>query len=301
MSRCPFAEWAPIIGAPGGSFVTPPRLGIVHTFEARNADGSPSGVYRYNPARYGAGATPPHFTVSVTPGVVHQHIDTDWSAYALENRSDPGETNRAGLIQVELMWCAADIADAPQSLLDNFAQLAEWVEAEHPKVRCRFPLAFHTYPAEPGQFYGRESYRLDRHDFDVLEGGWIGHMHVVENSHGDPGLLPVDRIFVTAAPASVPAAPMVAHEYSEDSVHTQLVTVRPSGFVLASDPVDPGYGRPPVPVGLIPNGLVPLDVALGVEQHGNAIVVMGYPKTFDVDGHPQAAQQNPFDVWLSVA
>ena len=59
----------------------------------------------------------------------------------------------------------------------------------------KFPCRFKPYPSS----YGRNGVRLSFADWLTVE-GVIGHQHVPENSHGDPGALDVVRMAALSAP-----------------------------------------------------------------------------------------------------
>jgi hypothetical protein len=64
-------------------------------------------------------------------------------------------------------------------------------------------LAFEAYPASYGTSNG---VRLSDSQFDTYS-GWLGHQHVPQNDHGDPGAFPWARLVELAGQQPPPNPP----------------------------------------------------------------------------------------------
>jgi len=131
----------------------------------------------------------PHKTIDYRGGRrdAAVHLPLTVAARTLRNGDDPGETNRAGTIQYELVGSAGRI-------LEQYDE-ADWIALgrDHVGPDCRamgvpliVPIPFHPYPPDGGHRLGREPWRI------VTERsghrGIVGHQHWADdNSHGDPG------------------------------------------------------------------------------------------------------------------
>ena len=158
---------------------------VLHTTEGWNIEGALS-VYR------NVGVWP-HFTVDVRPGGrLIQHIDTDQSAMALYNGSDPTQTNRAGVtLQIEICGFAAETHTYDDAWYQRLAEVIAPI--------CKA----HGIPARCTRFYGQgegviasESWP-GRYWSDRLYpyAGILGHQTVGDgNDHWDPGKLDSERL-----------------------------------------------------------------------------------------------------------
>lgn len=165
-----------------------PDILLLHTTEGMSWPG------------YAGGGQAPHDTIRAIPGkgiTVRRHYPYDQFAKALANTPAPGETNRRGVIQVELIgtcdpkhkgddawfyWPAADDV-VLQALADYYRPIL---------ARYGIPTkapAFLPYPAS----YGSSSVRMSAAQFAAFE-GICGHQHAPENDHGDPGAFPIVKL-----------------------------------------------------------------------------------------------------------
>jgi hypothetical protein len=175
------AKLSPVPSAPGGwhphatrtqvqsplSFIpgTKPKL-VWHTTEG-------SSLPLYNGGW-------PHFTLNPKTGQLWQHVPLTGGCYTLRNLSGGIETNRAHAYQVELIGFARDTATWPSSYYKNIAKLARWIE-KHGRVPRKCSVTFRsTSSVKVGDFYGYT--------------GHIGHQHVPENDHWDPGELRIEEV-----------------------------------------------------------------------------------------------------------
>lgn len=143
----------------------------------------------------------PHATVKPSPGkgvTVRQHLPFDQGSFALRNLAGGVQTNRDYVFQFELIgtcdtkgpgyyWPNADAA----VLADLFRKVIEPLS-----VAFGIPLRarpFRSYPAS----YGNSPVRMSGASFDTWS-GWLGHQHVPENVHGDPGAFPWDRMIAAS-------------------------------------------------------------------------------------------------------
>jgi hypothetical protein len=116
-----------------------------------------------------------------------QLVDLNRAARSLRNTSAPGETNKAGTVQVSLIGYAED--PVAGTTADDWRWLGRTVIGPIARIfgiPLVAPLGFPPYPPtrlNPPQYLGRERYR-------VLPNGTRGvaaHAHWRENSHGDAG------------------------------------------------------------------------------------------------------------------
>ncbi len=165
-----------------------PRVAVVHSTEGPSWPG------------YQGGATAPTVTISRTE--IRQHFPVNRSARALENRAGGVETNTEGAVQIELLgYCDRKTwsdrgkkgmfwPDAEAGDLKMLVKFLRWLEAEWgvPVVDAA-PRGWLEYPAS----YGNSRARMSGAEW-VRARGIVGHQHVPENSHGDPGNFPIHII-----------------------------------------------------------------------------------------------------------
>lgn len=164
---------------------------------------------------YAGGANAPHLTILVDPrtGAVEyrQHFRLDRSSRALKNLPGGVETNTDDTIQVELigtcdpravagwaknslLWPTAEekhLAGVRSVLLEVVAAVPTipWQDAA--------PRGWAPYPSSYANGAGQ------RLTFDEWRNahGLLGHQHVPENTHGDPGSFPIAQLLaITPTP-----------------------------------------------------------------------------------------------------
>jgi hypothetical protein len=181
-------------GTNGGSWTRQPALICIHSTEGTGW------------TNYQDGAVAPHFTIEPKTGEVHQHISMGHAARALAHPSGTPETNRAGVIQIEVIGTCDPVhkGDSRWNYLPSMSD----AQAEHirdlldrivdaiPKIPLTTPAKFEPYP-EPS--YGSNYPRMSTSTFAKAV-GVIGHQHVPSNSHGDPGDIPISKILGDPAP-----------------------------------------------------------------------------------------------------
>lgn len=123
----------------------------------------------------------PHFTLDPASGKLWQHIPVTSGAMTLKNASGGVETNRAHAIQVELIGFAGETPDWPASDYREVAELARWIE-KHTAVKRRCSVRFE---ARHHSLSGQEWLDYSGH---------IGHQHVPENDHWDPGQFRIGEV-----------------------------------------------------------------------------------------------------------
>lgn len=154
-----------------------------HTTEGGSIEGAVSAYRGHN--------SWPHKTIDYRKGRrrVAVHLPLSTAARSLRNTSAPGQTNRDGTIQYELVGNAAQILGQ----YDEDDWLALGREVVGPDCRAAgIPLVCNvtmpTYPPPNGERLGRESTRLTHAQMrDTV--GMVGHCNWPENTHGDPGPL----------------------------------------------------------------------------------------------------------------
>lgn len=150
---------------------------------------------------YRGGADAPHDTVRAIPGKgieVRRHYPYDQYSKSLENDAGGVQTNKRGVIQVELRgtcdpkhrndpawyyWPAADdvvlqaLADYYRPIMAKYAIPAE---------------AMGEFVAYPLSYGDRAKQRLSFSQW-TSRSGICGHQHAPENAHGDPGNFPIAK------------------------------------------------------------------------------------------------------------
>lgn len=191
---------------------------VLHTTEGPNWPG------------YRGGATGPHLTVKPLIAkkdiAFRQHFPANKSARALENQPGGVETNTLGDFQIELIgtcdsrhkntWPGVGTAgvdyiywpEAPDWLLEKLAPVFVWLHTEWPKFQIKdgAPRGWVMYPDSYGV---KAKQRLTFAEWRDCY-GIVGHQHVPENSHGDPGNFPIAKLIAFAkgaAPVETPTEP----------------------------------------------------------------------------------------------
>lgn len=175
-----------------------PAKGVLHTTEG---SGWPS---------YDGWTIMPHATVMPTAGegiTIRQHLPFSQGSFALVH-SGAEPTNGAHAFQFELIgtcdpsargmyfWPNAD----DKVLLDLFHKVIK-------PLSDAFAIPLHALPFEAyPKSYGANGVRLTQSQWHAYS-GWLGHQHVAENDHGDPGAFPWDRLMKLAGPTPKPPAP----------------------------------------------------------------------------------------------
>ena len=177
------------------------NVGVIHTTEGTSL---PS---------YGGGASAPNFTA--LPDIPnrrlrwYQHFDFDVSSRALMNRAGGVQTNTANAVQVELVgtcdpkhrtsWNGKQAGrdylywpDAPDWALAELGRFVRWAHDAH-GVRLASTVTWKAHPSS----YGANGVRLTGAQWNAYY-GWLGHQHVPENDHGDPGDLDFARVLAHA-------------------------------------------------------------------------------------------------------
>ncbi|MYT26670.1 hypothetical protein GTW69_41495 [Streptomyces sp. SID7760] len=182
------------------------NVGVLHTTEGRTVPD------------YRGGRDAPNFTL--LPDIparklrVFQHFDFDVSSRALVNLAGGVETNTANAVQFELVgtcdernavtWdgkrAGVDYIfwpDAPDWLLAELGRVVRWAY-DHHGIKMQSTVTWKAYKrGQAGGSYGANGVRLTGAQWGAYY-GWLGHQHVPENDHGDPGDLNFARVLVYA-------------------------------------------------------------------------------------------------------
>ena len=148
----------------GGFVPSTPKL-IWHTTEGTNFDGARSTLI--------GNGDEPHFLVSADGATVRQFIPLNRSSKSLMHPSGTPETNRAHCVQIEACGFASDSGNWRDAKMMRLAALA--VLIEH---RTGIERRTHVSWQNPR--------RVPASSFAGI-GGHLGHMHVPNNNHVDPG------------------------------------------------------------------------------------------------------------------
>lgn len=188
------------------------NVGVIHTTEGRTL---PS---------YDGGVSAPNFTampdIPNRKLVWYQHFDFDVSSRALVNKPGGVQTNTANAVQVELVgtcdernaatWdgkrAGVDYIfwpDAPDWALAGLGEFVKWSRDNH-GVKAQSTVTWKAYnKGQAGGSYGNNGVRLTGAQWDAYY-GWLGHQHVPENDHGDPGNVDFAKVIAYATGAPTP-------------------------------------------------------------------------------------------------
>jgi len=176
------------------------NVGVLHTTEGTDW---PS---------YNGGSIAPNLTAKpdfkAQKLVYRQHFPVDKSSRALVNRPGGVETNTLNAFQIELVgtcdpdtharWAKAGYThlywpEAPDWALRDLAALFAWLAKEH-GIPLTSAVKFLAYPSSYGSKNGQ---RLSGAAW-LKYTGWLGHQHVPESDHGDPGGFPIGKVLSLA-------------------------------------------------------------------------------------------------------
>lgn len=156
----------------------------------------------------------PQFTLDPWLEQVRQHMALPRSASTL---ADPSWTqireNRDDIVQIEIIgYCdpqryaehGHNVEQMTAGGLELLGRLLAWLHDEW-DVPLSHSVTWVHYPASYGL---NAAQRLTESRFDAYT-GVLGHQHAVGNSHGDPGLIPIDRILATAKRLADVATPTI--------------------------------------------------------------------------------------------
>lgn len=181
------------VGTDGGSWTREPAIICAHSTEGVGWDG------------YQGGMVAPHVTLRPSTGEARQHIPLTRAARALEHPAGTPQTNRAGVIQIEIIGTSDRRLVAPGRVylgdLDDqgCAHLARLFDLIHDATGI--PLVSSVTWVDYPRSYGvHASQRLSRAAFAAYR-GVLAHQHVPDNAHGDVPL-PIDRIIAMTKTAS---------------------------------------------------------------------------------------------------
>lgn len=178
------ADWHPraskIEGEHAGRHAGGGKKIVWHSTEGSSAEGA-IGAYRSHRGW-------PHFTLEFRNGRqrLFQHLPLSRAARALEHPGGTPETNKANVIQVELVGFAKDTPGWSAGHYAAIASLARWIEKNF-----GVPQSCGVEFVPVGQ-----KRRLSGREF-VEYKGHCGHQHAanqVKNEHTDPGKLRIDLI-----------------------------------------------------------------------------------------------------------
>jgi hypothetical protein len=141
----------------------------------------------------------PHATVKPIPGKgveIRQHVPADHASFALRH-TRATETNRANAFQVELIGTsdpgsikgAYDWTNPDDAVLKDLYETLFVPAHELFGIPLRSTVTWVKYPDS----YGNTKSRLSDSEW-LKYSGWLGHQHVPQNLHGDPGHFPWARI-----------------------------------------------------------------------------------------------------------
>jgi hypothetical protein len=166
---------------------------------------------------YDGGKKAPHYTVRPDFGAQRmlwrQHFPDHVNARAMRNEPGGVQTNLDGALQVEIVgtcdetrtWAANVLRswDLEDWQVEGLAMFVAWAHRVHgvPLLAPSLWLAYGKDPRAPGRVpasYGDSPARMAGGTWDRFR-GHCGHQHAPENSHGDPGRLPMGQILARGA------------------------------------------------------------------------------------------------------
>lgn len=165
---------------------------------------------------YNGGASAPTFTVKPDFNKkiidVRQHFPANRSSRALVNLAGGVETNTLNAIQIELIGTCDPSAhkkwgsvrhiympEPPDWYIEALAELIKWIDDTYPdfKLQDAAPRGWLAYPTS----YGSSKARMSGKEW-LGAYGIVGHQHVPENAHGDPGAFPIAKLIKAAGGTS---------------------------------------------------------------------------------------------------
>lgn len=192
----------------------------------------------------------PHATIRPIPnkGIeIRQNIPFSRASFSLRNQAGGVQTNTDYVFQFELIgtcerggpgyfWPEAD----DTVLLALYDQVIKPLsDAAGIPIRSQ---PFQSYPSSYGARGKTNTVRLSGATFDDYS-GWLGHQHVPENSHGDPGAFPWARMIrlVEAREKGLNVdektlRAIIRSELKEFILTEQIVPNVPTKAALAADP-----------------------------------------------------------------
>lgn len=204
----------------------------------------PTGVYTPDPRRgpdrrYYGHTHWPTYTLAHAAGRpggwgVYQHMPADRAARALANRPGGVQTNTCNVSQIEIACRAAEIRSLPAEAVEELARLLAWEHAAR-GVPLESTVRWVAYPASYGEGAAQ---RLPGPAWDAYS-GVLGHQHVPENQHGDPGEFPIEALLARAIGiAAHPTTPRPEGDMTEQdktdivngvlaALHAQVFDVSP--------------------------------------------------------------------------
>lgn len=201
-SKEQFPKWA----SGGGSWTRNPVMILLHTTEGSSWPSS----------TYATGGGIPHATIHPTKRQTHQHYPTSVAARALLNKSGGVQTNRAGVLQFEIIGYAKTSPAAWSD--DDYLYIAQVVVAyaKDQGIPLSSGVTWVSYPASYGL---TAKQRLSYAQWNAYT-GICGHQHAPENDHGDPGdiwsrLKPaIEKVVGGTLPSPAPVGPPKAEKYA---------------------------------------------------------------------------------------
>lgn len=166
-----------------GSFTGGPPKGLLHSTEVAFGRAWATYVDGSKPHFEAFGDTATH-TVKF-----RQFYPLDQPSRSLRDTSGWVRTNRDGVIQIEMGFKAADVANVPDWFWDGMRPLLRWIE-DNAGVD---PAVWADFKAYPDSFGYDNGVRFSSTKWDNYN-GWCGHQHCPENDHGDPGAVPVSKL-----------------------------------------------------------------------------------------------------------
>jgi hypothetical protein len=157
-------------------------------------------------------------------------IGYDKPAKSLVNAPGGVETNNrpGGVIQVEIVGYAAAMATMPDSWYATLARQLDRISVAS-GVPVAFPCPFVAYPTS----YGLNApQRLSGTDWATVT-GWVGHQHVPENLHGDPG--DINRLIPLMTQPEGPTMPPSIADLGSAMATIQQLYINHRGSVMSLD------------------------------------------------------------------
>lgn len=158
---------------------------------------------------YSGGATAPNYTgmppLGLQRGKWRAHFPDEKSSRALANKTGGVETNTLNAVQLELIgtcspnhssnwdgrYAGRDYVYWPNANDRQLRWLARIIADLHVRhgLRLDAPKVFKSYPSS----YGTNGVRFSLNGWQNAT-GVVGHQHVPENTHGDPGNIRIDYV-----------------------------------------------------------------------------------------------------------